>query len=931
MATIIVDGISYEVDEGQNLLQACLSQGLNLPYFCWHPSMGSVGACRQCAVKQYRNEEDKVGTIVMSCMTAVADGQRISIRDSQAVNFRGNVIESLMINHPHDCPVCEEGGECHLQDMTQMSGHNYRRHDFLKRTHRNQNLGPFINHEMNRCIACYRCVRFYDDYAGGTDLAALGSHHHVYFGRKEAGTLENEFSGNLVEVCPTGVFTDKVFSSHYTRKWDLQTAPSICSGCGVGCNITPGEREGSLRRIVNRYHRDLNGYFICDRGRFGHGYTTSPERIVKASLLSSHAEEKGQRKSLEPAEAMLQLNAMLSGDVIGIGSPRASLESNLALRRRVGAENFYVGYSDQQGECMRQVLSALREPGLQCPDVRSLELADCVLVVNEDLTNTSPRMALAIRQATRNEGLRRARAAKIPLWQDAAVRELAQGARSPLFILAPQGTRLDDVAVETCLLSQEGQMQMLADINACLHSATVSDSDSDAALIAAALLHSERPVIVSGISSGSAQLVCATADLARSLRDVRLQADASGNEVGLCFAMPEANTMAMALLMEHGAGSLGDALQCMAAGDCDAAVVIENDLFLRASTAEVDAAVAKTSELVALDLLENSFNARAHLRLPVSSFAEQNGTWINYEGRAQSAWQVLLPSASCRSSGEWLTSVDALTPQPFDGEQLLADSAEQWPSLAGLTQLHAVRSHLFDTMKAPRQLPRYSGRTALKAGINVHEGKSTVDRQSHLAFSMEGIPLQKDATFLSAAWAPGWNSNQAISKFQDEINGELRQGCPGVHLITRENEGSPVAGVVSAQPNKPSGSDALRVYLIDHIFGGEELSARSVPIRARSSGAYLSIGRDDADRLGLKQHGMAQLVSGACRLRLPVLIRSRIAEGCVGIYCGSEVNRASLAAWATVRNVPQDDNVLVRSRQMFADLIISDVLPGRAM
>src|SRR3989338_9988134 len=275
MAKITVDGIIYEVNPQNNLLQECLSHGLDLPYFCWHPCMGSVGACRQCAVKQYRNADDKTGVVVMSCMTPASDGAIISIEDPEAVKMRSNVIESLMISHPHDCPVCEEGGECHLQDMTQMSGHNYRRYDFKKVTHRNQNLGPFINHEMNRCIACYRCVRYYDDYAGGTDLAALGSHHHVYFGRQEEGTLENEFSGNLVEVCPTGVFTDKTFSEHYTRKWDLQTAPSICTGCGAGCNTTPGERYGTLRRIVNRYHHDLNGYFLCDRGRFGYGYNSS--------------------------------------------------------------------------------------------------------------------------------------------------------------------------------------------------------------------------------------------------------------------------------------------------------------------------------------------------------------------------------------------------------------------------------------------------------------------------------------------------------------------------------------------------------------------------------------------------------------------------------------------------------------------------------
>ena len=171
-----------------------------------------------CAVKQFRDENDTRGRIVMSCMTLASDGVRISIEDPDVIKFRKSVIEWLMANHPHDCPVCDEGGECHLQDMTVLAGHTYRRNRFKKRTYRNQDLGPFIRHEMNRCIQCYRCVRFYLDYAGGRDMDVFGWHNHVYFGKNKDGILKNEFSGNLVEICPTGVFTDKTFYKHFTRK-----------------------------------------------------------------------------------------------------------------------------------------------------------------------------------------------------------------------------------------------------------------------------------------------------------------------------------------------------------------------------------------------------------------------------------------------------------------------------------------------------------------------------------------------------------------------------------------------------------------------------------------------------------------------------------------------------------------------------------------
>src|SRR5690606_27164955 len=187
-------------------------------------------------------------------------------------------------------------------------------------------LGPFVKHEMNRCIACYRCVRFYRDYAGGRDLDVHAAHNDVYFGRHEDGVLENEFSGNLVEVCPTGVFTDKTLSQVYVRKWDLDGAPSVCVHCGLGCNTIVNGRQGRLRRILNRYNGEVNRYFLCDRGRFGHGFNNRDDRPKKALLLEANGNQKPMSiDNMLASAADLLRNAKR---VIGIGSPRASLEAN---------------------------------------------------------------------------------------------------------------------------------------------------------------------------------------------------------------------------------------------------------------------------------------------------------------------------------------------------------------------------------------------------------------------------------------------------------------------------------------------------------------------------------------------------------------------------------------------------------------------------
>ena len=142
MATIYIDGAPHTVEVGDNLLKACIKEGIDIPYFCYHPALGSVGSCRLCAIKRFRDANDTNGRIVMSCMEPVTDGMYISVNDEEVKNFRASVIEGLMTNHPHDCPVCDEGGECHLQDMVVMTGHNYRRYEYKKKHLQKSRIRP---------------------------------------------------------------------------------------------------------------------------------------------------------------------------------------------------------------------------------------------------------------------------------------------------------------------------------------------------------------------------------------------------------------------------------------------------------------------------------------------------------------------------------------------------------------------------------------------------------------------------------------------------------------------------------------------------------------------------------------------------------------------------------------------------------------------
>ena len=707
MARIEIDGHPYEVHDGSNLLSACLSLGLDLPYFCWHPALGSAGACRQCAVIQYKDVKDQHGRLVMACMTPVADAMRVSIAAEPARQFRSDNIELLMTNHPHDCPVCEEGGECHLQDMTAMTGHTFRRYRGLKRTHNNQNLGPFINHEMNRCIACYRCVRFYNDYAGGHDLQALGIHNNVYFGRFEDGVLESEFSGNLVEVCPTGVFTDKTFSAHYARKWDLQTSPSVCIHCGLGCNIAPGERYGELRRVINRYNGEVNGYFLCDRGRFGYDFVNNPKRIRKPRI-------KGQPDTtVDAAESHFRLLLKAAKSVIGIGSPRASLEANFALRTLVGAENFFPGLEDTEHTLLNTIIELMRNGGIHSPSLRDVEQADAVLILGEDVTNSAPRLALSLRQAARNASFEMARTLHILPWQDAAVRALESQAQSPVFIAGICATRLDDVATGTYHGSPADIARLgfaiAHGLDGSAPAAILSDAEQSlASIIADSLKQAKRPLIVSGTSCASPAVIQAAYNVAKALPSKDKQ---------LVFTVPECNSLGLAIISGK---RLQQAFDAINEGLIETVIILENDLYRRASRQDVTMFLETAAHAVVIDSLENNTTEKAELLLPSATFAESEGTLVNNEGRAQRYFPVYPATESVLGSWQWLTSVIE-NPKWQHHDALTAACASAFPDLAAIIRSAPGADYTVKGSKIPRQPHRYSGRTAMHADINVSE------------------------------------------------------------------------------------------------------------------------------------------------------------------------------------------------------------------
>ncbi len=397
MPKLIIDDIAVEVAEGVTVLEAAQSVGIPIPHFCWHPALGKAGACRVCAVKMV---DGPVKGIQMSCMLPAQDGMVVSTTDQEAMAMRRQVIEWLMINHPHDCPVCDEGGECQLQDFTIAGGHGLRRYTGKKRTHLNQYLGTQIEHEMNRCIQCYRCVRFYQEFAGGTDFGVMGSAQRIYYGRVEDGPLESPFSGNLVDICPTGVFTDKT-ARFRARYWDYDMAPSVCPHCSLGCNTVPAARYRELLKIVARRNDEVNGWFICDRGRFSNNAVNDPIR-PRYPLVD------GRQVEWDEALDNLQLQISEFGKVYGletlaiVGSSRLAMEAASLLHLLHGstAAGSLCYFVDEQ-EAARTVTAISYLNETTSASMADVQAADLIAIINCNLLQDGPMMALAVRQAWR--------------------------------------------------------------------------------------------------------------------------------------------------------------------------------------------------------------------------------------------------------------------------------------------------------------------------------------------------------------------------------------------------------------------------------------------------------------------------------------------------------------------------------------------------
>ena len=427
--TFSIDGREVSAPEGAMLVDAAKYGDVEIPVFCYEPKLGQpVGACRMCLV-----EIEGIPKLQTGCSTAVRDGMVVHTQTDRVHEAQRAVVEFLLINHPLDCPVCDKGGECPLQDITYGWGPGTSRFIEPKRHFKKPlELSPLIAIDRERCILCYRCVRFSQELSEDYQLILLERGAHSYVGTFDGHPYVAPFSGNIIELCPVGALTSRAYRFR-ARPWDIEGAGTVCTGCAAHCNVELTVRDDRVMRVLGRDHPGVDDGWLCDRGRFGYQHVHSDERIVEPLVREG--------TELMPASWEKAL-AAASGALKKAGARAAALaggettNEEAFLLQRLFREQLGSGHlaARPRGELPLDVARALADPRLQA-SIEDLEFAHAVLVLDCDPIDEAPVVELRIRKGIRRHGVKLAVASARPTALDAqavSVTRIAPGGAGAL-------------------------------------------------------------------------------------------------------------------------------------------------------------------------------------------------------------------------------------------------------------------------------------------------------------------------------------------------------------------------------------------------------------------------------------------------------------------------------------------------------------------
>jgi NADH-quinone oxidoreductase subunit G len=672
--TFTIDGREVQAPENAMLVDAAKYGDVEIPVFCYEPKLGNpVGACRMCLV-----EIEGISKLQTGCSTPVKDGMVVNTQTDRVKEAQRSVVEFLLINHPLDCPVCDKGGECPLQDITFGWGPGISRFIEPKRHFvKPLELSPTIAIDRERCILCYRCVRFSQEISEDHQLVLLERGAHSYVATFDGRPYVAPFSGNIVELCPVGALTSRPYRFR-ARPWDIEDAGSVCTLCPSQCNVTLTVRDERVLRVSSREHDEVDDGWLCDRGRFAYPALGGPERMTEP-LIRDGGELRAVswERAMEEAVRGLRRAGERTGALVG---GEATNEEGFLLARllRDGLGSPHVD-SRRAGTLPLELTRALNEPRVQAR-ASDLEFAHAVLVLAADPIDDAPILDLRLRKGIRRHGVRLVQAGAADLLDRKRASELAQQLRdageevvilwSERLTAGPDGTAaaeaLLDLAETLSLPDTDGAglLEIPAGTNGrglreagALPNAGPGLSDPGGAVSGGA-----DPRDARGIADGLADGELTAVLLLQSdpLSSARAHAAVSGEP-----------PMADGQLLGPGSAN----------GDSP-----DRDL---ADIQQWERALAHASTVVAFaTVLTDGLREHADVVLPAQAYAEKEGTIVHPDGRIQRLRPAVAQPGSTRA--QWQTIADLAAGIGLELEVLSGPMASQQlfdavPFYAGLT------------------------------------------------------------------------------------------------------------------------------------------------------------------------------------------------------------------------------------------------------
>ena len=614
MVEIELDGKKVEVAEGCMVMHAAEKVGTYIPHFCYHKKLSIAANCRMCLV-----EVEKAPKPLPACATPVTQGMIVRTKSDKAIKAQQSVMEFLLINHPLDCPICDQGGECQLQDLAVGYGGDSSRYGEEKRVVAHKDVGPLISmEEMSRCIHCTRCVRFGQEIAGVMELGMVNRGEHSEITTVIGDTVDSELSGNMIDLCPVGALTSKPFR-YSARTWELSRRKSVSPHDSTGANLIVQVKNHKVMRVVPFENEDVNECWIADRDRFSYEALNSPDRLTRPMLKQGGEwKEVDWQTALEyVANGLRCVKTEHGAQSIGaLVSPHSTVEELFlagALVRGLGSDN--IDHRLRHAEFGKA--EGVRWLGTS---IASLSTLQSVLVVGSNLRKDHPLFAQRIRQAARH-------GCAVNAINSVAIDWAIPNVRTKLAPAAGWSTALAEVAA--AIAAEKG-------VAAPVQGAATSE---EARAIAAALLTGERKAILLG--NGAAHHAQASSLLALA-QWIGAQTGATvgylteaANTVGAQFvgAQPQEGGLNAAQMLD---GRLKAALLLN--------VEPEHDSALGAAAAQ---ALAQTDMVVTLSPFKTNLEF-SDVLLPIAPFSETSGSFVNAEGRLQSFHAVVKPAGEAR-------------------------------------------------------------------------------------------------------------------------------------------------------------------------------------------------------------------------------------------------------------------------------------------